>query len=111
MTSGGEEGQDLDVAIDVAEINFAAIRRENQPRIAELTLLIWIENLAGRNLRLRFGLVFSRKGKALQNFSINRVNNNQLACFAGDSQELAIRGQGHSLRPHSMKLDLVAVRS
>jgi len=82
MTCWGKEGQDFDAAIDVVEKDFAAIRRENQAIIAQLALFIWIENLAGRNFRPGFSLVLGREGEALQDFSINRVNDNEFVCLA-----------------------------
>ena len=104
----GVDLENLDVAIDVAQVDPPAVGREDQAREAHLAL--------GRRLQLprRNGLVRAGASAGSGTRSITSavpgIENHQLVGLAGDDQNPPVGRKGQGLRPHAGQFDLPSQR-
>src|SRR5687768_12963232 len=92
------DSEDFYTPIHVREKNLRTVFREDQPCETQLSFCVRLQNVARRNLRLRFVLAFVWQSDALQDLSRWRIDYDQLAGLAGGDQNSPVGRQRQSLR-------------
>ncbi len=101
--------EDLEAAADIAQVDPAAVGRENEAGVAHLALEVGIEDHRRYDFGMLFLLLFGRQGHLLFDLAAEGVEDDELGRLAGDGQELPVGGQGQGLRPESGQVRLDAV--
>ena len=102
---GGVRGdvEDLDAAVDVREVDAAAVGGEDEPGEAELAGFVRVEE-SGFDGGL--GVVFRGEGDGLADGAVGWVDDDEDGGLAGDGEEFGVRAEGGGLGPYFGEIDL-----
>ena len=103
--------ENLDAAVDVGQVQTAAVRRKLQACIADLSFFIGLEDVSGNRIGGTCGKGLGRERDALENGSKGRGDDYNFMSLACGCQELSVGAQGESLRTHVGQIHLDPYRS
>ena len=91
----------FDTAVHIRQISASPIRRNHEPSEAELSSLIWLEQLWRNWIDRSVHLVFCWKRDALHDLAARRINHNDFGSLASGDQSRSVSEECDCLRAHS----------